>query len=205
VAKIAIDCDGVLANFTEAYVEVANKLYPGRLHVGYEPSDWDMDGKFTKAEDANIWKRIRSTENFWLGLSAYYDHMGSLARFLISNEGHDVYIVTSRAPTAGFTVAKQTEWWLKSCGIAPVHNYLGVFPVDNSNDKWRVYLDAGFDYSIDDKAETVEQCDFIHPRLSNHKAYLLDQKWNQHADVKRRVKTVEEFLKEISDATSKRR
>ncbi len=197
MAKIAIDCDGVLANFTESYVEFANKLYPGRVPPDFVPTDWEMNGKFTKAEDAKIWAKIINTENFWLGLSAYYENVGALAHFLIEQTNHDIYIVTSRAVTEGMTVAKQTEWWLRSCGIAPVHNYLGVLPVDSSNDKWRLYMAGGFDYSIDDKAETVEQCDMIHPRLSNHKAYLLDQPWNQHANVKRRVKTLDAFLKEI--------
>ena len=203
MAKIAIDCDGVLANFTFAYIEVANKLFPRRFEGSFTESQWTSwnyaveSGRLTKKEDGQVWAKIKSTDNFWLGLDAYVGNVGSLARWLIQQQNQDVYIVTSRSKTTGMTVAKQTDWWLRACGISPVNNYLSVFPVEDSNNKWLVYQSAGIEYSIDDKAETVAQCDFIHPDLYKHKAYLLDRPWNQDAKPARRAKSLDDFLKEI--------
>lgn len=195
MAKIAIDCDGVLANFTEAYSATVNKIWPGRIEPGFIPSDWNFDNRLSPEEDEKVWAAIKATPNFWLGLRAYPENVGSLVRFLVSTKDHDIYIVTSRAQTAGLTIAKQTDKWLLSCSIYPLLNYLAVFPVENSNDKHRIYKYAGIEYSIDDKAETVEQCD----RLDNHRAFLLDRKWNQHATVKNRISNMDEFFKAIRE------
>lgn len=196
--KIAIDCDGVLANFTKAYISVANKLYPGTFEEDFVPSNWNMDDRLTPEQDKAVWAAIKSTPNFWLTLPAFSDNVGSLARWLTQQKGREVYIVTSRVQTEGMSIAKQTFLWLRACGVQELHNYIGVLPVNDSNEKWRIYMSGGFSHSIDDKAETVEQCDMIHPRLANHKAYLLDRKWNQHANVLRRIGSVEAFLKEIA-------
>lgn len=197
MSKIAIDCDGVLADFNEAFTGVVNRLWPGKIEAGFKPHDWNYGGRLTDEEMDKAWEVIRHTENFWLGLQAYGNSIGYLAHFMIEQRSHEILIVTSRAATAGLPVAEQTRMWLRACGLSPIYNYLGVLTVDDSNEKWRVYLAAGFDYSIDDKMETVEQCDLIHPRLSNHKAFLLDRAWNQGAKVKRRVRTLGEYLKEI--------
>lgn len=193
--KIAIDCDGVLANFTDAYAAAANKLYPGTFEEGFIPSNWNMDDRLTKEQDDKVWAAIKATPNFWLGLNAYSDNVGSLARWLATQKGREVYIVTSRVETEGYSVAKQTQLWLRACGVSELHNYVGVLPVTDSNKKAGVYRSADFGYSIDDKAETVEQCDAM---KADHKAYLLDRQWNQHANVQRRVKSLDAFLKEIA-------
>lgn len=194
MAKIALDCDGVLADFTHACGTVANMLYPGRYVDGWQPPDWDYGGLYTEAEMDAIWVRVRATPNFWMTLRPYAEHIRALAAFMLSGYGHDVYIVTSRAVTLGETVAMQTKKWLHECGIHDTYNYMGVIPVPDSSAKAGVYRSVGIEMSIDDKAETVEQCDQM---KADHRAYLLDRPWNQHGKVKRRVATVEEFLKEV--------
>ena len=185
--------DGVLANFTESFTEVGNKMYPGRVPKGFEPTDWNFNGLFNAEEQDKIWEKIKATQNFWLGLSPYYDNVGHLAKWLVTVADQDVYFVTSRVQTAGMTVAKQTDWWLRACGIYPVNNYIGMIVVPDSNKKAGVYAAVEIAYSIDDKAETVEQCDSV----PDHLAYLLDRPWNQHAEVKRRVANLGAYLKEI--------
>ena len=192
--KVAIDVDGVLANFTVAFTEVANKVYPGRVPLNFEPHDFGFNPLFSEAELAAIWRRVKATENFWLGMNPYHDSVMALARWLIVNQDQDVYLVTSRPATMGMTVTRQTDWWIRSCGIVPVNNYLGVIVVPDSARKVDLYEAGEFDYSIDDKGETVEQCDDL---SGWHAAYLLDRPWNQEAKVKRRVKSLELFLKEI--------
>lgn len=72
-------------------------------------------------------------------------------------------------------------------------NYLGIIPVDDSTLKAEVYKAAQIEYSVDDKSETVEQCD----KLPNHTAFLLDREWNQDAVVKHRVKSLSEYFEHI--------
>jgi hypothetical protein len=130
-------------------------------------------------------------------LSAHADNVGALAVWFYAHANHDVWICTARQPSLGATVAFQTDTWLRGCGINPCHNYLGVITAEG-DDKADVYAHAGIEYSIDDKTETVEHCD-THPLLKHqkHKAFLLDRPWNTGANVQRRVKSVEDFLKEI--------
>jgi 5' nucleotidase, deoxy (Pyrimidine), cytosolic type C protein (NT5C) len=198
MARIGIDADGVIADFIEAFNQVVNHLWPGKLPIGFQPTEWDYKGALTQAEMSTAWKTAVSTPNFWLGLRAYSANVTALARWLIAQRNHDVYIVTSRSETPGMTATKQTEWWIKSCGIFPNDNVLGVIVVPDSNEKYNVYAHGGFDFSIDDKPSTIQQCDMLHPILYTHKAALLDRPWNQGAEVDWRVKSLEEFLNAIS-------
>ncbi len=198
MAKIGIDCDGVLANFGHAWNHMVNTIWPGRVPPQYNAKDWDDYYDLSEDEVDLVWRRIKGTPNWWLSLDAYSDSIAALAHFLIKASDHDIQIVTSRATVIGLPTAKQTEIWLDACGVRAHHNYLGVLVVPDSNEKWRIYLSGGFDYSIDDKGMTIEQCDMIHPALSNHQAFLLDRPWNQSATVRNRIASVKEFLKAAS-------
>lgn len=190
MAKIAVDCDGVLAAFDEAFKDVANRMWPGRVREDYVNQHWNDLGGLDKDEQRQVWDRIKATPDWWLTVDAYTENVGAMAIFLHQHRGHDIWIVTSRAVTVGNTVAYQTYLWLRACGVDPVHNYLGVLPVDNWHDKKKIYKYAQIEYSVDDKTETVEDCD----TLPDHKAFLLDRPWNQDAKVKRRVSNLTAFF-----------
>jgi hypothetical protein len=147
-----------------------------------------------------VWQVIRQTHNFWLSLEAYRDNIHSLVAFFNYNRNEDVWIVTSRTPTAGLTIANQTRVWLDRCGVNPTtSNYLGVIPVDDWNDKKHIYAAAGIEFSVDDKKETVEDCD----TLKGHHAFLLDRPWNQDAKVKNRIKSLAAFFDAVVRLKSK--
>jgi len=200
MAKIALDCDGVLANFIKAFVEEANTLFPGRFlnpgeYAANEHKTWDFPPDLlSKAETNKVWEKIKRTTDWWLKLDAFSDNVGALAVFFYTHKHDDIYIVTSRVETEGHSVAWQTERWLMACGVSPMHNYLGVIMCPNSDHKVELYDYMGIEASIDDRAETVEICD----HLPNHRAYLLDRPWNVTANVKHRVPTVAQYLKEVA-------
>jgi len=198
MARIAVDCDGVLARFEKAFFEKANSIWPGKCDPNYRPTAWDDFPPLTKAELNQVWAKIKATPNFWLSVDAYTDNVGALAQFLQTTTGHDIWIVTSRARTAGHTVAYQTLRWLYECGIRPGINYLGVVPVDDSTKKADVYSAMEIEFSVDDKTETVEQCD----KLPNHTAFLLDREWNQDAKVKHRIPNLEAYFEHIKGTQS---
>lgn len=188
MSVVAIDLDGVLSDFNTA----AYRLVFGRepQDVPFMPPEWDW---VKGAEARMLWKKIEGFYNFWLHLPAYPDNIVALARWLIQRVDQDVHFVTSRVPTAGMSVARQSEFWLQSCGIRPGQNYLGVVVVPDSDEKKYIYKAMGVEYSIDDRTETVEQCD----SLPGHQAFLLDRPWNQDAGVKRRATTLLGFLEKI--------
>lgn len=190
MAVIAIDCDGVLASFDGAFAEVVNRLKPGTLPPNWSPKQWNYGVEVGEELTDRAWRMILDTENFWLSLAPYMETMHDLAWFMHSEKNHAIYIVTSRSETKGMSAAHQTEVWLHSCGIRTFNNYLGVVVVPDSRRKKDIYRAIHADISIDDRPETVLQCE----SLDGHKAYLLDRSWNQEAKVQRRVKTLKEFL-----------
>lgn len=193
MARIAVDCDGVLARFEKAFFETANSIWPGKCDPNYRPKAWDDFPPLTKSEFKQVQAKIAATDNFWLKTEAYSDNVGALAKFLLTNKGHDVWIVTSRWPSAGMTISMQTRLWLHTCGVSEAINYLGIIPVDDSTLKAEVYKAAQIEFSVDDKAETVEQCQ----DLPNHTAFLLSREWNQHGKVKHRIPNLEAYFEHI--------
>lgn len=193
MARISVDADGVLAQFGRGFLQMANTIWPGRMDLNIQPKAWDDFQGLNDAEINQVWDKIKATENFWLSLDAYCDNVAALAKFLRSTKGNDVWIVTSRTPGAGLTIAKQTMIWLFSCSVFPGVNYLSVIPSVHTSDKRRIYKAVGIEFSVDDKAETVEECQ----TLEGHTAFLLSQPWNQHAKVQHRINNLEEYFKHI--------
>lgn len=193
MAKIAVDCDGVLADFVTAAVDVANSIWPAKLPHDYQPTEWNFGDALTKAEWQRVWEKIRTTPNWWLSLNAHSDNVGSLYKFFLTHRDQDVWVVTARTPTAGMTPAMQTAKWLESCGIMPVHNFMGVITCE-ADDKPSLYKAIGIEWSIDDKLETVQACQ----KLPNHRAYLLSRPWNISGVVHNRVDSLSSYFSAIT-------
>lgn len=193
MAKISVDADGVICDFGRAFNEEANRIWPGKVPPGYVNTHWDDLGGLTNDEQSQVWERIKASPNWWMGLQAYSENVAALEQFLEAHSGHDVYIVTSRTPTLGMSVAYQTEQWLHACGVRPHANYLGVIATDYPSEKARLYKATGMAYSVDDKGDTVAACD----KRKGHSAFLLNRPWNQEAKVRRRVNGLAEFFKAV--------
>lgn len=189
MAKIAIDVDGVLAKFHRGFLMEANRIWPGKVHIYHEPRSWDDFDGLNSEQLSQVWDKIKATPDWWLTVDAFTENVGALAIFLWTQKNHDIYIVTSRTETEGHSVAWQTNKWLEACGIAPVANYLGVIVAPNSDDKAAIYEKLGIEFSIDDKAETVEQC-----QQRGQAAFVLDRPWNAEANLRNRVRNLKEFL-----------
>lgn len=195
--RISLDCDGVLADFYHGLREAIQKTFPEiKLPMDWTPKNWDVSDLLTEEQLDAVWKTIKATENFWLNLPPYAENVGSLARFLATQKSQDVWLVTSRAPVAGLSIAKQTELWLQAYHVSPHHNYMGIILSEHADSKVDIYRATGIDWSIDDKIETVLQCQ----KLPKHRAYLLRQPANKESwgKAKLEVDTVEEYLNDIT-------
>lgn len=172
MAKLSVDVDGIISQFTAGVIRIANKLWPGKFDLDYQPPDWYWTDKLTKDDWDAIWKEIRATQNFWLTLPAYVDNVHALARFLWEERDQDVFYVTSRAKVAGYPISKQTLMWL---------NNMGVFHRDNQAEgtpapaKRAIFEALGIQYSVDDYLPTVLES----MKIPGHKAFLLSRSWNQ--------------------------
>lgn len=194
MARIGIDCDGVLANFGAAFIEVLHQVEPNNTLTEDNWTSWEYGDRVGAATIRKVWNIIRNTPNFWLRCAAYESNVRALAKWLAITTKNDVWIVTSRANTRGtLTVTEQTRQWLDCCGIRSYLNYFGVITVPDPDDKVDILSRLDIRWMIDDKVDTIESMD----RFPYLNAALLDRPWNQHGKVKWRVKSVAEFLAAI--------
>jgi hypothetical protein len=137
--RIAFDLDGVLADLHTAFTHAALSLYPeldraaiAAPSVGASPPvDGVDDGVGSEAPglpdsaplpldrrqlDA-VWKKLRSTPNFWEGLSEI--ERGAIGRLAAIAEQRrwDVLFITSRPSSSGSTVQRQSQRWLQAMGF----------------------------------------------------------------------------------------
>jgi len=189
-----MDCDGVLADFTSGWRMLINSLYPNKLPEGYIPSDWWYTGVLTKQEIDAGFAKLKELPNFWLGLLPLPGATEFDAWLEADGLLHDIYVVSSRAPSAGLSPSQQTRAWLE-LNLTYYEDVAGVLVVPSATAKRVVYEAAGFSHSLDDHPETVLECQ----KISGHNAFLLDQPWNRHYEVHNRAASVKEFFERIRD------
>lgn len=194
VTTLAVDIDGVLANFIKALYDGCNKCWPGLIEPDYVQHDWALTDKLQPDMMERVWKQLHDDSGLWMNLSAL-PGAEQLRRHLnyggYRGRNENILYVTQRLDTAhcySNTALWDTNWWLQQQGL--VRNNTSTIVVKSSADKAYLYTLLGVRYSIDDKIETVEQCN----KIKGHNAYLLDQPWNQAAQHLPRVYSVAQFL-----------
>lgn len=170
--RFGIDVDGVIASFTNAFVHTVNTIWPGRLPINYEPTDWDWGNSgLSKAELDKVYQRIHDTPNFWMYLYPYNDNVNAIARHRAEYKMDEIYYVTARRDTLGMPTMHQTQEWLRMCGIYGLGT--GVI-VDYGGDKVPIFMALQCEATIDDKLSAVVE----HDRKTKG-AYLLSRPWNE--------------------------
>lgn len=187
--KFGLDLDGVLGNFTAEVIRAANSLWPNKIPVGYSPDNWDYQGALTSEEWKQVWTALIDTENLWLNEQELIG-VSHLQKFLKKHPLAEVYFITSRAETKGMSVLVQSTQWLEQRGLWSRFNRSTVIPVKRPSDKIQVLEDFNIPFFLDDHAPTIS----VIQKLSNTKAYVLDELHNQYAKFLPRVKSVEEYL-----------
>ena len=170
--KIGIDCDGVLANFNHAFVELTVRvlgkdLYPGPAGT-FDIFTWNYPEFFgyTSSDVTKIWDHIKSDPDFWLNIPAYKNTkqaMKVLANLQQSN--NDIYFITNRM---GVNAKRQTEKWLDRFDMMPTTVLL-------SKDKGLCATALALDAYIDDK---WENCVDVAMQNDTIKVFCMDQPWN---------------------------
>ena len=170
--KIGIDCDGVLANFNHAFVELTVRvlgkdLYPGPAGT-FDIFTWNYPEFFgyTSSDVTKVWDHIKSDPDFWLNIPAYKNTkqaMKVLANLQQSN--NDIYFITNRM---GVNAKRQTEKWLDRFDMMPTTVLL-------SKEKGFCATALALDAYIDDK---WENCVDVAMQNDTIKVFCMDQPWN---------------------------
>lgn len=158
--RIWVDCDGVLSDFVEAYLELVADLF-GRAHVHNDVTRFNFsECVTTKEEDRIVWGRINATPGLIRGLPDLpgVDYLPRL------RELGDVGCLTS--PTTGPHWVPERFAWLLDRGFTKRDV---IFASDKSHVRG--------DFLIDDSLENCEAWQAAHP---NGVAILLDSPWNRH-------------------------
>lgn len=196
--KIGVDCDGVLFDFTSAYVRKLEAVSGKRctLPRGQEPHcwDWPKEYGFDAGDDDKAWESIRGDVYFWATLAPMIE--APQACNVLHNlymQGHEVYFITHRMGQAPHA---QTLTALRLLGIE-------MPQVIVAQKKGPLAEGLDLTHFIDDKFENV--CDVAayttDRKTGEHtcKVYLLNKPYNTKKDLPEslgiiRVDTIKEMF-----------
>ena len=195
--KIFLDVDGVLANFEQNVIGVANSLWPGKLPLDYVPQNWAYSDVFSTEDWSKVWEEIKTIPDFWLREPPISDNVSALRTWMHLCPDHEIFFITSRIDTGGIKAADQTREWLYNLGLRDSRTH--VIAVKRAEEKKQIVADLKIDIGLDDYAPTVEALNTI----PHHYCFLLDRPWNRESK-QPRVHSVKDFLNMTHPAQSLR-
>ena len=159
--KIALDVDGVLADFNTSFIALANA--EGLGHHFPETADEITQWYYSEREHiSNLFAKVIGNESFWAGIPGYTDTPKPLPF-------NPVAYITARPIGSSVTAA-----WLTKQGFPEAP----VYTVKEGEDKLKVLRDLGSPIFVDDKMETVIYLNSF-PDIV---CWVFDRGWNQGLD-----------------------
>lgn len=116
--RLGLDLDGVLADFDSSYRQLIEEVTQRPLPVA-DPTvwDWPVTCGVTPEEEAEVWRRIHHSREFWAALGDAPNFTADTCRALADiSRFHDVYFITARPSRYA---KHQTEQWLIRHGLPP--------------------------------------------------------------------------------------
>lgn len=189
--RLALDLDGVLFNFNQAFVELARKEFPFLQcpDPGMAwPTKWDyLDDFLSPQQIRHLWDIVVVKNHwFWEQLPTYSWSQQLLQSAL--DKSDKLYFITSRSgPKVQFQTEEALRQLYKSFGSI----YRGaVLPVARPEDKLPLINALRCTHFVDDKPETVvwakEQCPKTHTAIWH-------QPWNFTHLIDPRLVNVKDF------------
>jgi 5'(3')-deoxyribonucleotidase len=184
LARIGLDVDGVLADFTSAYVQLMYQI-TGRgepaLPEDWQPSEWNFEHTLGFGKDIVeiTWDIINASSTFWFGLTPLTDI--DLESLSLTN---DLYFITTRP---GTSPKQQTENWLK------YHFGMTKPTVLISDDKGAIARGLKLDIFIDDRDKNLWAVKGASPATQ---CYVLDYPYNRNVApaVAQRISSLREVI-----------
>lgn len=148
--NLAIDIDGILADFNEGHRKQLKQLNDGvDLIKTWPPQiwEWDIEAYGTKFI-SNVWaNHIAPSKSFWKSLQPLDGTLDAVKQLNRLSKHHAIYFITNRM---GINCKQQTETWLYGVGM----NYPTVII---AGDKVPVLKALKINFFIDDKLETMNE------------------------------------------------
>lgn len=189
--RIAIDLDGVLAEFNQSYENLLAELagQPAETHDPDGPDHWFWDAKrYPDPIIARAWLQIEQDRYFWMSLPALDNMVHLVNAWPRLMQEHDVYFITVRP---GKTAKYQSEVWLtRYLGILSTPTVIVLPPGAGKGEIARVLkLDA----LIDDRPECVDEA----YRAGVPHVYLQDRNYNKHCNIGQRVQSLAQMFRDL--------
>jgi uncharacterized HAD superfamily protein len=190
VKRIGLDLDGVLCNFTKAFIAKANELYPNSVSWDWVPQSWNHEESGLSAEQiSRLWYEIKRDHDFWMcieplpGAAELDHHIHQVMKKA------DIYFITARE---GVNVRAQTDKWLTMyIPNAPAAHHLIL--VDSAYHKIEMMHAMDIKALLDDKGAFVA----VAKDLPQANVWLMRRPWNEHERRSyhlRSVESVTEYL-----------
>ena len=194
---VVLDIDGVLADWSTGFSELARTLFPQAIPQvpivsHYERQSWDDYPGMTKEMVDRTWKHVHDFPEFWRNLNPICsDHeLGTINELICT--GNHVYFVTNRRMPGAM---EETRTWLMDYVQCDVNIVI-------THRKGEFCKTVNADYYIDDKSENVDCAIWMTDKKT--KSYVLTRPYNSgiyapHSNSARRIETVSKFLEDISN------
>ncbi len=116
--RIAIDVDGVLADFVLGFGQLLRRIEPKDIDL-FDPEfpplwNWPEYYGWHKDTIARAWTEVENSGYFWKLLFPYATAQEDMKLLEALSHRHEIYYLTNRA---GKTAKQETEEWLSSRGI----------------------------------------------------------------------------------------
>lgn len=181
IPRIALDIDGVFANFNRGFIELLNGIRPHTMAVvpeTYAPPMWNYpteDLNCTDAEMEEVARHIAESGSWWRKLRPYEGAIECLTTIngMLQRQEIDATFITTRRGSAA-NVRFQTIQWLSAMGITQPQ----VVVVLDSKTPTICALDI--DAILDDRPSNLE--------APVRHAALFNQPWNQDAQLQQAIR-----------------
>lgn len=182
--RIGVDVDGVLADFATNARAIAKQLFDGKPEDHLVQTGWGFDSLgLNKEQESIMWNAIKGTFNFWASLKP----LDNTSLLPLLARKHDLVFVTTRIPTAGAPVCKQTEDWLHRWFLLDHPNVI------ITNHKGNVASSLQLKAFIDDKTSNLADIHNVVVGRVPPVLYLKDAPYNQEDKRFSRVGSFNEF------------
>lgn len=176
--RIGIDCDGVLCDFNQSFInrviQVTGKdLFPLRpfdIPTWHYPQFYGYSEEEMAFPNGPVWASIIADDTFWYKLFPYDGVVEFLCQ-LNSNE-HEFYFITNRA---GVMVKAQTENWLDFHSFGLKTEAFGYPTVLVSSEKGMCARALKLDLYIDDN---TPNCLDVNAASPTTRVVMLARPWN---------------------------
>jgi hypothetical protein len=147
--RLLIDLDGVVADFTLGFSSLATDMgLVTKPWTTNQQESWDYS--FSVNE---VWAELKSRWNWWMTLPPLInDHEVRLLNEVIAS--NNVYFVTNRPATRGYSAEMQSRLWLGSIGVQADH---ASVIATRSGTKGVLAKSLNLELAIDDKPSNLEE------------------------------------------------